>query len=1084
MRSLILALILAAAGRAELFDLATVARPCCSEDVYKGQTTFDYAHPPGVTQARDGRWVYGLQWAEERDVEQIRLQVRGGYDATTVRVEYWFRNWPYDPPKMPTIEDPVDDPWQGKWLAAAADVACQASECVWTFRPLDAAENSRAKNLPGVRYRRTIKVRLVFPAGTKPDTDAMRVFSESIVKPVEIRVSMAAREARFTAYNGRIRTVKPVEGGVLLAIDATDPRPAGSNDVTVVEVHDGEQSFAFTPADAEHGPMYLPDFQTYIALASDRSPLSPAIVKRGARIRERLAVEPEQSYERASREIPALDPVERQGGRLYLPLAADASWQKFALEWGGNVTISKDGTKAMGRERARLTWPGDKISWRIGTGATPGFRPRSADSSLAVLENYLPVAEARWKSGEIEYDQESFATLLAGPLDSDDSGRSEQTPAVLMMRLRAHNVSRAPQVSHVWLGMDPAEALAFSDGLLTDSGGTAVRAALHLPPGGAAQVDTCDDTGHRMPALHIHGKLAAGAESVSYVALPFVPGLTADERAQLMKLDFAAERGRVVDYWRAAIGRGMPFEAPEERFNSFARALVAHIRISATKDPRSGIDMIPAASYYYGVYANEGVFQSQLLDVAGYAGLAARYLQAQVDLQGSRPFDGTFTGDQKAVYHGARVDAEYDYTSSQYNLDHGAVLWSLDEHYLLTRDRAWLAKVAPSMKRAADWIVEQRKLTKATVDGEPSPEYGLLPAGHLEDPDDWGHWFSVNAYASVGLSELAEALEDTGDADAERYRREAEAYRADLRSAVARAAAASPVIRLRDNTWVPYVPTRVHQRIRLFGPLRVAYYSRYPQKALPTYRLSATRELLYGPLILFDTGILDANSPMAAWVLDDWEDNSTMSEPLGLHVHGWVDEKYWFSRGGMVFQANLQNPIRTYIRRGEARAAVRNLYNDFVACSYPAVNVFTEEFRQWRSPSGPFYKSPDEAKFVHRMRDLMVTEYNGDLLLAAAAPERWLAAGKKFSVTDAPTHFGPVSYRMESDGGEIRATVTLPSRNPYRNAWLYVHLPDGRGIGSVRIDGQVWNGIDRTHGRIRLPAKRGAMSVVIGNKAF
>jgi len=34
-------------------------------------------------------------------------------------------------------------------------------------------------------------------------------------------------------------------------------------------------------------------------------------------------------------------------------------------------------------------------------------------------------------------------------------------------------------------------------------------------------------------------------------------------------------------------------------------------------------------------------------------------------------------------------------------------------------------------------------------------------------------------------------------------------------------------------------------------------------------------------------------------------------------------------------------------------AAIRNLYNDFVACYYPDVNVFTEEYRQWRSPSGP-----------------------------------------------------------------------------------------------------------------------------------
>jgi hypothetical protein len=527
------------------------------------------------------------------------------------------------------------------------------------------------------------------------------------------------------------------------------------------------------------------------------------------------------------------------------------------------------------------------------------------------------------------------------------------------------------------------------------------------------------------------------------------------------------------------IAQGAPFRVPEERFNTFARGLIARIRISATKDPKSGIYMIPAASYNYRVYANEAVFQAQLLDVLGHHQLARKTFEAQVALQGSKPFDGSYTGDQKAVYHGARVDADYDYTASQYNLDHGTVLWSLAEHYFVTRDRTWLARVVRSMKRAADWVIEQRRLTKVMADGEPCPEYGLLPAGHLEDNGDWGHWFSVNAYASLGLSALAGALEETGDHEAQRYHREAEAYRADLRDAVLRAAARAPVIRLRDNTWAPYVPTRVHQRIRLFGPLRVAYYSRYPQRVLPTYRLSATRELLYGPLILLDTGIFDAQEPLARWVLDDWEDNATMSVPLGLHVHGWVDEEYWFSRGGMVFQANLQNPIRTYIRRGEARAAIRDLYNDFVACYYPTVNVFTEEYRQWRSPSGPFYKVPDESKFVHRLRDVLVTEYRDELHLAAATPERWLKPGEKFSVSNAPTHFGPVSYSLEAFPKEIRGVINLPARNPYREAWLHVRLPDDKKIASVTINGRPWKDLDIARRRIRLPRQSPLQLVIV-----
>jgi len=1055
---------------AELLDLAPFARPCCSADKHTLQTMFDYHHPKGLVRAADGRGILGLQWTEERDIFEIAVTFGQPYDASKAAVEYWFKNWPYTPPKMPSIEDPVDEPWQGEWIAARTAVACDGARCRFTFAPLEAAENRLAVNLPGVRYRRALRFRLVFPAGSEPQIGTVQVFGQSQVKRLDLRVEFLDKRAEkptFSAYNGAIRATKPTARGTLLTVDAAQPAPAGSNDVTVVEVRRGAQAFSFAPEDVEKGPVYVPDYQAYITLASDARPFSKSVVKQGAKIRQRLTREPEQTYERATAEIPALDPVKRQGDRLYAPLAADASWQKFAIEWGGNIIIRKRGTKAMGRELARLTWPGDEIRWSIGTRATPDFAPRNQESTLSLLEDHLPIATARWKEGTVEYEEEAFATLLNGPITSEDPSRNEQTPAVLMVRLRARNTSAAPAVAHVWLRTSADSALASSGRLLVS--GASVRARA----GGFANT-TANIEGS---AWHSNTTLGANAESAVYLAIPFVPELSEAERARLESLDYAAERARVLAFWRQATAKGIPFHVPEERFNTFARGLIARIRLSATKDPASGLYMVPAASYNYKVFANEAAFQSQLLDLTGYQELSGKYLQTLVDLQGSKPFPGSYT-EQSSVYHGARVNADYDYTHGSYSLNHGTVLWTLAEHYFVTRDRQWLSRVAPSMKRAADWVVAQRRLTQVLVDGRPCPEYGLLPAGNLEDNSDWGHWFSVNAYAWLGMHELGRALADVGDTDAARYAKEADAYRADLRRAVDRAAAAAPVVKLRDNTWVPYVPTRVHQRIRLFGPLRTGYYSRYEKKALPTYRLSATRELLYGPLILVDTGVIDANEAAASWIVDDWEDNATTSEPLGLHVHGWVDEQYWFSRGGMVFQANLQNPIRAYLRRGEAQAAIRGLYNNFVSCYYQAVNVFTEEYRQWRGPSGPFYKIPDEAKFVHRLRDMLLTEYNGDLWLAIAAPARWLAPGKQITVTDAPTEFGPVSYTLRGEQGLVRGKIELPQRNPYRDAWLTVRAESGR-IASVAIDGRAWKDFDASKGRVRLPKTSQPVSIIV-----
>src|SRR2546422_7151933 len=113
---------------------------------------------------------------------------------------------------MPSIDEPVDEPWNGEWLAATTKRDCGSGECSVIFLPLTASENSRAKNLPGVDYRRTIKLRLVFH--TDPGIDRVQVFNGSKIKPVELRVQLGAGEqthyvwdGNLQVYNGRLKGV-------------------------------------------------------------------------------------------------------------------------------------------------------------------------------------------------------------------------------------------------------------------------------------------------------------------------------------------------------------------------------------------------------------------------------------------------------------------------------------------------------------------------------------------------------------------------------------------------------------------------------------------------------------------------------------------------------------------------------------------------------------------------------------------------------------------------------------------------------------------------------------------------------------
>ena len=1066
-----------------------------------------------------GARAVGMEWDEDRDVREIRLRW-AGQGASPLRVEYWWKSWPQNPPHMPTIEDVIDDVWQGKWRDARIEQRQQDGCTVVSFKPLDKEENERADNLPGVQYRRTLKVRVILPE-TAPAVEALQVFSASVLEPMDIRIEFGVDEQPPASWSGHLEVsngmcvsagpwpfqkddgsfplaswkdlrVDPQHPrGIVARILASVPAPAGSNDITVVSVRAtvraGDQvmprSFSFSTLDLERGPIFIPDLHAYVTRAADPKSFAASGFKRGGKIREQIPKEPEQTVERASKEIPPLDPWKRQqADRVYLPVAADASWQKFAIEYGGNVFMSKGGTKAKGTELARLRWQGKDLRFWVGTGESPSYRD-DRSSRTAMVEDCLPVVVTRWRQDALEYEEEAFATLLEGPLDPNDPARSEQTPAVLMMRLKVRNSDTTDRLSVVRLGIAPADKIVLDGGRVYEADGRLLRAVVQPPPGAALEVSDGTAPGEKGRGAAARFKVAGGQTAAIELRIPFVSDVSGDAVGKLEALSYEQERDRVARYWRNLIDAAGPFTVPEPAFNSMARSVIPHIHISTTKDPKSGLYMVPAASYGYQVYANEACFQTLLLDVLGDTGRAGRYLDTLSRLQGTRSFPGNYVEPHDGVFHGAKVDDVYDYTASDYGLDHGTVLWAMARHYLYSHDEAWLKATLPHMLKAVEWIERQRALTRRVdANGEQVAEYGLLPAGHLEDNGDWGYWFAVNAYCVAGMVDTAAVLRAIDHADADRLSRQAEAYRSDLRAAVLRATERAPVTRLRDGTYSPYVPTRMFQRFRGFGPLRVQYYSRYGlPDVLPCYRLSATREVLYGPMILLNLKIFGPTEPIADWILDDWEDNLTLSSSGGFNVHGFTDDNLWFSQGGMVFQANLQNPILAYLMRGETPAAIRGTYNAMVSCLYPDVYAFTEEYRMWRHASGPFYKSPDEARFVNRLCDLLVLESGRELWLAAGTPRRWLASKDGIRVDRLNTVFGPVAFTLKAgdEPGTVQAHVVPPVRNRPERIWLYARLPEGRHFRQMTLNGQDWTQFETDQERIAIPLDRGAVDLII-----
>ena len=124
-----------------------------------------------------------------------------------------------------------------------------------------------------------------------------------------------------------------------------------------------------------------------------------------------------------------------------------------------------------------------------------------------------------------------------------------------------------------------------------------VRAHLSFPDSVSASLGGVADGAKQLQGIHADIPLGGGEEKSVLVSLPFIPRLSPAERQQLAGLKYDNERSRVIAYWRQVTDSVVPFDVPEKRFVEFAKAVIPHIRISATKDPKSGIYMVPAASY-------------------------------------------------------------------------------------------------------------------------------------------------------------------------------------------------------------------------------------------------------------------------------------------------------------------------------------------------------------------------------------------------------------------------------------------------------------------------------------------------------
>jgi len=285
-------------------------------------------------------------------------------------------------------------------------------------------------------------------------------------------------------------------------------------------------------------------------------------------------------------------------------------------------------------------------------------------------------------------------------------------------------------------------------------------------------------------------------------------------------------------------------------------------------------------------------------------------------------------------------------------------------------------------------------------------------------------------------------------------RQAADAYHTKLLANFRKACDRSPVVRLRDGTAVPHIPSMVHRRGRYFGWIC---------------------ETLEGSMHLLITGALAPRSTEADWILKDYEDNRYLSNQYGYMVDDF--DKYWFSRGGMSMQACLLLDVEPYLYRDDVKQALRALFNAQAAQYFPDERMNTEHalpaLGDW---FGDHYKSSDEANTAGWLRYLFVREEGETLLVGQAVPREWLRPGQTCGLERTGTYFGPASVVYTAGDHEITAKLEAPCRNSPKTIRLRFRESGGRLPSSIQVNGKRWRQFKGEW--VQLPGDVGAATVV------
>lgn len=495
--------------------------------------------------------------------------------------------------------------------------------------------------------------------------------------------------------------------------------------------------------------------------------------------------------------------------------------------------------------------------------------------------------------------------------------------------------------------------------------------------------------------LEMAWTLGSGAEASGWLVRPYAA--YASDLEDLRVTDWSREVQEFFSTWNGLLDRASVMHVPDVDVDNGFKACLADLFVMREPVADGYIAATPGTECYRAANAGEASITAIALDQMGLHDESALGFRMCLDQQGD---DGDWA-DPKGWSH-------------LFSSTSGFKSWAAMEHYRLTGSRDFLEQVYPRMLASSRFQERSRFKTRKLINGERTAEYGLMPRGQgdcglMNDDDFYGVYLPHNLWSVSADRISVEAAEILGKVDdLPELRRIYETALGDLCQALEMGS-----IQEDGYRWIPGVAGKsIGSR---WGALNALYPCR----------------------------ILGSDDDLVTGTIRHIESNMG---PGGIPLHlGWGAETLWVAIA-------LDNLAEVHLVRGNGDAAAEYLYAAF----NHGTPLFTWCEERGYQPGSDLCTGDRQhlwtpVSVVRVVRDMLVMENGSELHLAKGTARSWLSSGGEVGVTNAPTHFGKISYSMHYDQapGTVSGRLALPDGPSIECVRLFVRLNNGFTVKSV-----------------------------------